>query len=251
MTGLLRDLRYTLRQLHKSRGFTAAASITLALGIGANTAMFSVVNGVLLRALPYPSAGRIVAINTSWPQQAKIIPRVTGPDIVDVRSGADVFDHLSFYYGGEVGVQLPTHAEFVGTMWATPEFFSVFGITPSYGRFFQKDDAKRSVVVSLAFAMRNFGSGPGALGQTLHIEGVEYDIVGVVPASFHFPDQTQVWPAIPNEPEAAWSHRTAFNYHAVASLKPGTSVQTADAELRTIGARLQKAYPDENKDKTF
>jgi hypothetical protein len=182
--------------------------------------MFSVVDGVLLRALPYPNAGRIVAINTSWPQKAKTIPRVTGPDIVDVRSGADVFDHLRSYYGGEVGVQLPNHAEFVGTMWVTPDFFSVFGTTPAYGRFFQEDDAKRSAVVSLAFATRNFATGPGALGKALHIEGVEYDIVGVLPASFHFPDQTQVWPAIPNEPEAAWSNRTAFNYHAVASLKP-------------------------------
>ena len=251
MTELLRNVHYAVRQVHNSRGFTAVVVVTLALGIGATTAMFSVVDGVLLRTLPYPNAGRIVAINTSWPQKAKTIPRVTGPDIVDVRSGADVFDHLSFYYGGNLGVQLANHAEFVGTMWATPDFFSVFGVAPAYGRFFRDDDGKRSAVVSLAFAMRNFGSGPGALGKALHIEGVEYDVVGVLPSSFHFPDQTQVWPAIPNEPEAVWSHRTAFNYHAIASLKPGASLQTADAELRTIGARLQKAYPEENKDKTF
>lgn len=88
MTGLLHNLRYAVRQLRNNRGFTAAATVALALGIGANTAMFSVVDGVLLRALPYPNGGRIVAINTSWPQKAKTISRVTGPDIVDVRSGA-------------------------------------------------------------------------------------------------------------------------------------------------------------------
>jgi hypothetical protein len=93
------------------------------VGTGATTAMFCVVDGVLLRALPYPNAGRIVTINTSLPQKPKTIPRVTGPDIVDVRSGADVFDHLSFYYGANLGVQMPNHAEFVGTMWATPDSF--------------------------------------------------------------------------------------------------------------------------------
>src|SRR5512140_3242061 len=120
----MRNVTYAFRTLKNNPGFAIVAVLTLALAVGANTAMFSVVDGVLLRPLPYRNAGRIVAVNTSWPQRGKTIPRVTGPDILDVRASAQAFENLAFYYGGEVGVQLQNHAAFTGTMWTAPEFFS-------------------------------------------------------------------------------------------------------------------------------
>jgi putative ABC transport system permease protein len=247
---MLHELRYALRTLKNNPSFGAIAILTLALGIGANTAMFSVVNGVLLQPLDYPNASRIVQLNTSYPQKRRSFPRVTGPDFVDIRSAASVLEQVSFYFGGEMGVQLANHAEFVGTYLVTPNFFPVFGVVPTYGRGFEEKDAQRGAIVSLPFAQRNFGSGVAALGQTLHMEGVAYEIVGVMPAQFGFPDsEAHVWLAASPQPEN--TERTAYNYHALALLKPGTSLEATNAQLGTIGAHLQTAFPDSNKDKTF
>src|SRR4051812_9600888 len=143
---MFHELRYALRTLKNNLSFAIVAVWTLALGIGANTAMFSVVNGVLLRPLDYPNASRIVQLNTSFAQQRRSIPRVTGPDIVDIRdlsSGASAFEQISFYFGGEMGVQMIDHAEFVGIYLVTPNFFSVFGVAPLFGRPFDVNDPQR------------------------------------------------------------------------------------------------------------
>ncbi len=245
----MHELRYAVRALKNNPGFATIAILTLALGVGANTAMFSVVNGVLLRPLDYPNAARIAQLNTSYPQRGRKFPRTTGPDIVDIRSGAAAIEQLSFYQGGEMGVQLADHAEFVGTGFVTPNFFSVFGTATLFGRTFDPKDEKRAAVVSLPFAQRNFGSGPAALGQKLHVEGVALDIVGVVPATFRFPRAAQVWVAFSPQPESM--QRTAYNYQAVALVRADSSLDAANAQLQTLGARLEAAYPNENKGKTF
>src|SRR5438067_1433604 len=214
---MVQELRYALRALKHNPSFAAIAVLTLALGIGANTAMFSVVNGVLLRPLDYPNASRIVQLNTS--QRGRVFARLTGPDVVDIRADASALEQVSVYYGGEMGVQMADHAEFAGTYLVTPNFFSVFGVAPAFGRAFEADDAQRGTIVSLPFAQRNFGSGSAALGHTLRMEGVAYEIVGVVPARFSFPRDAQVWLAAPPRP---WSmERTAFNFRAVALMRPG------------------------------
>ncbi|HLW55120.1 MAG TPA: ABC transporter permease [Candidatus Angelobacter sp.] len=254
---MLHEFRYALRTLKNSPAFTAVAMLTLALGIGANTTMFSVVNGVLLRQLDYPNASRIVQLNTSFLDESRSIPRLTGPDLVDIRAGASDFEQLSFYYGGEMGVQLADHAEFVGTYFVAPNFFAVFGLAPAFGcgfesREFQGNDVPRGAVVSLPFAQRNFGSGAGALGQTLHMEGEAYTIVGVAPGSFRFPREAQVWLATSPQPGKPWGvERTAYNYRVIALLRPGASLDAANMQLGTIGLRLQKAFPDSNKKKSF
>jgi predicted permease len=246
---MLHELRYALRTLKNNRSYAAVAVLTLTLGIGANTAMFSVVNGVLLRPLDYPNAAGIVQLNTFYPQKGRSFPRVTGPDVVDIRSSASGLEQVSFYFGGEMGVQMASHAEFVGTYLVTPNFFAVFGVSPVFGRGFEPRDAQRGAIVSLPFAQRNFGSDAGALGKTLHMEGVAYQIIGVVPASFRFPREAQVWLATSPQPESM--ERTAYNYRAVALLSPGTSVDASNTQLQTIGGRLQAAFPDANKGKTF
>jgi len=249
---MLHELRYALRTLRNNPSFSTIAVLTLALGIGANTAMFSVVNGVLLRPLDYPNASRIVQLKTSDLKKGRSFPRLSGPDFADIRSGASALEQVNFYYGGEAGVQMADHAEFVSTYIVTPGFFEVFGVAPAFGRGFAINDAKRAAIVGLPFAQRNFGSGAGALRQTLHMEGVAYEVVGVVPATFRFPRDAQVWLATSAQPETPWGvSRTAYNYRTLALLKQGTSLDEANTQLQTIGARLQTAYPDANKDKSF
>ena len=250
MISVLHHVRLALRALAKSPSFAVIAVLTLAVGIGATTAMFTVVEGVLLRPLNYPNASRIVQLNTS--RQGRTFPRVTGPDLVDITAAASEFERVSFYYGGEMGVQLATHADFAGTYLVSPQFLSVFGAAPAFGRDFSDEDASRSAVVSMGFAERNFGTAAAALTQTLHVEGVAYQIVGVMPAGFGFPADAQVWLATSPQPGAPWGvSRTAYNYRVVATLAPRTTIDAANSELRTIGSRLEIAYPDANRAKTF
>ena len=248
---MFHELRYALRMLRNNPAFTAVAVLTLALGIGVNTAMFSVLNGALLQPLDYPNAGRIAQLNTSYPRKGRSFARMTGPDLVDIRAGASALEQVSFYFGGAMGVQMADHAEFVGTYLVTPNFFSIFGVAPVFGRGFETNDPRHGAIVSLRFAQRNFGSGAAALGQTLHMEAVAYEIVGIVPATFRFPrsSEAQVWLATSPQPESM--ERTAYNYQAVALVRSGTSLDAANTQLHTIGSRLEAVFPDTNKEKTF
>ncbi|HEU5451048.1 MAG TPA: ABC transporter permease [Terriglobales bacterium] len=243
------EVRYAVRTLRNNPGFAAIAVLTLALGIGANTAMFSVVHGVLLRPLDYPNASRIVALQTAWPQRNKTTWRATGGDLVDLRAQAGDLEQLAFYQGGMLGVQLASHAEFVGTYLVTPNFLSIFGQAPVAGRLLEDGDVRRGAVVGMPFAVRNFGSAAGALGKTLHMDAVAYEIVGVLPAGFSFPPEAQLWLAYSPQPQNL--NRTAFNYRAIGLLKSGVSLDAANAQLRTVGSRLESQYQDSNRGKTF
>jgi putative ABC transport system permease protein len=249
MSNFLQDLRYGLRTLAKSPGFATIAIVTLALGIGATTAMFTVVDGVLLKPLRYRDADRIVALLTVFTNRGRAIPRTTGGDYIDIRADRSTFESIASYYGGEVGVQVANRAEFVGATLANTEFMNVFGAVPLYGRLFNADDAQRSAIVSLPFATRNFGSGESAIGRPLHLEDRTHTIVGVVPASFQFPERTEVWVASARDPEIL--ERTAYNYRVVAKLRERVSIEAANARLATLGAQLAAAYPNSNRNKSF
>ncbi len=249
METLLQDLRYAARQLWKHPAFTVTAVLTLALGIGANTAIFTVVQSILLASLPYPDAGRIVALNTNWTDSGHTSHRVTGPDAADVRSQAHSLDILSMYQGGSEGVQLRDHAVFTEVMAVELNFPRVFGLTPVAGRVFSDSDTHHETLVSERFARDNFGSAQAALGQTMTVEAQPSQIIGVLPSAFNFPEKTQVWVAYPILQGEALGNRTAFNYKAVAKLRSGVSAEAAGAELSAISHRLQAAYPDANKNK--
>ncbi len=249
MRNVVDELRYAVRQLRKSPAFAFTAVLTLALGIGANTAIFTVVQSLLLKPLEYPEADRIVALNTRWEQKAHIIPRMTGPDLVDIRDQAKSVQAIGFYEGGELGVQLRDHATFVGVSGVNAGFAHVFQIQPEAGRWFTDAEAKHAAVVNATFARNNFGGAEAAVGQIVKVEGQPLEIVGVVPSSFDFPNHTQVWMDYPAAPES--TSRTAFNYRAVARLGGGVPLQAAQAELAGIGKRLQAAYPKDNEDKSF
>lgn len=251
MTGLLQDLRYAWRQLRKSPGFTAVAVLTLALGIGANAVVLAAVQSVLIAPLPYRDADRIIALNTQFTNEGRSINRVTGADLMDIEAQSKSFEQVAYYFGGEMGVQLPDHAAFTGVQGATANFANVFGVTPVAGRLFNDSEATHSALINANFARDNFGSVEAAVGKSLSVEGTTYDIVGVLPGEFSFPKGTQVWMGVSDTPEAEWSHRTSYNFRSVAKVKAGVSMTAAQSELNTIGDRLRIAYPADNKNKAF
>ena len=246
---LLNDLRYASRTLRRQPGFTAAVVLLLALGIGATTAIFTVVDGLVLKPLRYPASQRIVAVQTRFTASGRLTPRTTGGDLEDLRRTTDIFEAFSYYHGGEVGVQTEAGAEFVGAYRVDPDFFHVFSIAPVAGRPFAPDDAGRAAVVSVSFAARHYGSSTAALGRTIKLDGVAYEVVGVMPSYLQFPRLAQVWAAdafIPSN-----RNRTGYNYYSVAKLRNDVSVDMAGTRLGALAGRLAETFPDSNRDKTF
>jgi predicted permease len=235
--------------LRRDPTFATIAILTLSLGIGATTAVFTVVDAVVLRSLGYPDADRIVAVNTRFTDESRSIWRMTGGDLEDLRADRDWFEAFSFSGGGGAGVQLAKSAEFAPVYLVDTEMFRVFSIAPVAGRTFVGSDAGVAAVVGLELAQRNFGSAAEAIGQKIGIDGRWLEIVGVVPKSFDFPSQAQVWVAGAPVPENR--NRSSYNYRVVAKLKPGLSLAAANARLRVIGERLAGSFPDDNRDKTF
>jgi putative ABC transport system permease protein len=244
---MLDDLKYALRQLRKSPAFAVTAILTLALAIGANTAIFTVVYSVVIAPLHYTGADRIVAVDTRT--GAHTGTRITGGDFTDIRTQSRSLDAISYYQAYETGVQLADHAAFSNIALVNSSFARVFSITPIAGRWFTDADALQSAAVSAGFAQQNYGSIAAALNQTIHIENIPLRIVAVLPAGFDFPEKASVWAAAPLLPESM--ERTAYNYRAVARLKRGVSIAQTNAELDSIGARIAQAYPGSSKDKSF
>jgi predicted permease len=251
-----RDLRHAARSLRRSPTFTVVAVLTLAVGIGAVTALFSVLDGVVLKPLAFPDSDRIVSVANrygdltgSLASGQRQTPLLTGGDAIDIAAERGIFDAFAHYHGGEVGVQLADRAVFVGVQFVHPDFFRVFGIAPVAGRPFNVDDAERSVVVSEGFASRNFGSAVGALDQSVFIEDHTYLVVGVMPSTMRFPERTEVWAAAAVLPKNR--NRSGHNYRAVGRLASGMSIEEADARLDALAGRLAAAFPVTNHDKTF
>lgn len=243
------DLKLAFRSLAKHRGFALMATVTLALGVGACTSIFSVFEGVLLAPLPYADAQQIVSLTTRWLDTGRASQRVTGGDLVDLNKRSDLFSAISSYAGGEMGVQMRGKAEFSGVFFVNDGFFRIFGVQPVAGRLFRTEDATRAAVVSEGFARRQFGSAGRAVGQTLRVENAAYEIAGVAPDAMRFPDRADIWicgPAVP-----ANLNRTAFNYKAIAKLRPDVSRERAQAGLTALAANLAREYPQSNRTKTF
>ncbi len=244
---LFTDFRFAWRQLRKHPLFTATATLTLALGIGANVAIFTVVQSVLLAPLPYPDAGRLAVLETRWTDSGHTTRGVTGPDAADIRDQAHRLAAVSLYHGGTIGVQLADHSVYTTVSLVDANFARVFELKPIAGALFAGGAAHHAALVGEQFARDHFGGAEAAVGQTMHVENEALQIAGVLPASFDFPAGTQVWEAAPSQPESI--ARTAFNYRAVVRLQPDVSFQNARTELDGISQRLEKAYPEENRNK--
>lgn len=260
MESLLQDLRYGLRMLRKSPGFTLVAVVTLALGIGANSALFSVVNAVLLRPLPFKDSGRLVAVRTTNQGQSLLgSGPASYPDFADWRQQSTSFDALCVWDpkdytltgGGE-----PVHLNGIMASW---NLIQMLGIDPVQGRLFtqQEDEPGASgftAVLSYQLWQSRFGGDPKIVGQSIVMDGRAYTVVGVAPPRFTFPvgasDPTDVWTtiamaktAIP--PDKPYSENRGMHWLRVTGrLKPGTSIRTANTELNVIQSRINKQFSE-------
>ncbi len=244
---IMKDLRYALRMLRRKPGFTAVAVLTLALGIGGNTAIFSVVNAVLLRALPYTDSDRLVSIYESLPQGGT--GSVSVPNLFDWRAQADAFTGIAAYQYGDFNLQeeqQPVRA--IGAN-VTADFFDVLGATPQHGRAFLEGEDKaghdRVVVLSDRLWRRNYGADPGLVGRDILLGGEKYQVVGVMPPAVQFPAASvELWvPLVFSEQRLA--NRGSHAYNVLARLKPGVSFEQAQAQMSTIGRVLEQQYSEQ------
>jgi predicted permease len=256
MTGLLQDLRYSARQLRKSVGFSVVAVITLALAIGANTAVFSVVDQVLLHPLPYPDSGRIVKVSQTF--EGLPTYDASPANYLDWVSENQVFAEMAASRGWQGSLSVGDRPDRVKGTMATPSFFHLFGIEPIVGRGLEASDAQPGndhvVVLGYGLWQRYFAADRAIVGRDIRLNGEQYAIVGVMPPNFSPDDYGELWlpspwgvpthPLVPDQDPRQFRGR---NYLDVwARLKPGVTVQQARAELDTIGRRLEKQYPDSN-----
>jgi predicted permease len=256
------DFRYALRGLTKSRGFALGVGAVLALAIGATTAIFSVINTVLLHPLPYPDAERIVSIETRFTNTSQSSQMVSTPDFLDWQAQNDVFDRMAaFLSAADYGVQVNGRAFFANPKYVSADFFSVFGQTASAGRLLNAQDVPTAgadgttAVLAHSLAVTYFGSAEAAIGKTLTLVGGPLEIIGVAAEGFHYPRGADLWVPFNPEPRPGvpdamiQDQRANMAYEAVGKLKPGVPFARAEAQLRTIGDNLARQYT-QNRAKT-
>ena len=247
MSSGLHDLRYAGRALLKSPGFTTVAVLTLALGIGANTAIFSVVNGVLLKPLPFHEAERLVQV---FEVTRGGLGTASPPNFTDWRADNTVFREMGAYtatagvLGGSGDPQRIAGAAVTGG------FFPVLAEAPTIGRAITETDAVvgqgRVVVLGHALWQRRFGGDPGITGRTVQLDGGDYTVIGVMPAGFEYPAGAEMWVPLAFTEEDLATQRGAHYLDVIARLAPGTTVERASSEMTAIADLLEARYPDSN-----
>jgi putative ABC transport system permease protein len=248
---LWQDVRFALRQLRKNPGFTAIAVSTLALGIGANSAMFSVVDAVLLRPLPYRNASRAVELFESRPRENELKVPVAPGDFYEWRDKAKSFEQLAAVDENISNLTGAGEPQRVSGADVSPGFFEVFGTQAMLGRTLLIDDEKkgsnRVAVVSNGFWQRQLGGDASAIGRTLSLDGDSYSIVGVLPPDFKFPFAAQSDIYLPlSLPEKDHDNHGAHYLAVVGLLRPGVTQKQAQAEMDLLARRMEKEYPDVN-----
>jgi predicted permease len=244
MSGFAQDLRYAFRLLRRAPGFAAAAVLTLALGVGANTAMFSVVHAVMLRPLPYPAPERLLRIRGGS----------SAPDIQDWRAQAATLDGIAGYRFHFLDLTGGGAADRVDGALVTGELFRVFAGRALHGRLIDERDDRpggpKVVVLGHRFWRDRLGGDPAAVGRTVRFSTGEYQVIGVMPRDFRLPGVENDF-YVPLRPESAEeaAARGAHSLFAVARLRAGQTLAEAQAEMDTVAARLAAAYPEENKDR--
>lgn len=253
-----RDIRYALRQLRKAPAFFAAAVITLGLGVGVNTAVFAVVNAVLLRPLPYPQAEQLVSVEECDNRGGPHPDNISYPNFFDFRSGNKVFDHLVAYRDSEFvlsGEEQATHLDGEIVSW---DLFQMLRVEPELGRGFLPEEEKAGthvVVLSHDLWQSHFGGNKNIVGKLITIDGDRFTVVGVAPPRFRFPadDSTiQIWTTVAQDAVAAkysplTTQRGARANLMMGRLKAGVNIDAAHAQMDQIAAALAKQYPDDNK----
>jgi predicted permease len=256
MRSLVDDLRYAIRQMFKSPGFAAVAVITLALGIGANTAVFSVIDAVVLRPLPYNNPERLISAQSAGTQdpQAK---SVSYPDFFDFRAQNRTLEHLVSYHDNAftlTGLARPTRVDGEIVSW---DLLPTLGVNPELGRGFTADEEKqgtRVVLISHALWVEQFGADQSILGRSIKLSGDSYNVIGVMPASFRFPvtaPENGIWTTLAVDDDPTDSHpmtknRGAHFLSTIGRIKPGFTLAQVDQDLKNVAGNLAKQYPKSN-----
>ena len=250
LEALFRDARFGLRMLLKTPGFTVVAVATLGLSIGANTAIFSLVNGVLLRPLPFPDAERIIYIEGKNPAAGISESNVSYLDFTDWSQQTDLFASTAAYWTGEAHLGADGgEPERVPRAGVTTGFFSVLGVQPALGRTFVPEDDKgwpqTVAIISHGLWKRRFGSDPAIVGKQVQMSSMPLTIIGVTPPGFEYPEQTQIW--VPSAVNLSLEPRDNRVWSAIARLNPGVDLKQAQTRLSAINARLDKQFHETNK----
>ncbi len=262
---MLTDIRYGLRQLVKNPAFTLIAVLTLALGIGANTAIFSVVNAVLLKPLPFPNPDQLIAVgmnNTRVKEKQAELDSLSYPDFFDFREQNRTLANLAVYRDRAFAITSQEGATSVRGVKSSAEFFDVLGIKPIIGRTFAREDEQSGggpggfkVIISHDSWQKQFGGDANVLGRTVELDRRLHTVVGVLPADFKFPIRTEpvdFYVTIADDATTAdgskpqTEQRGSHSLEAIARMKPGVSVTQAWSDLSTIAASLEKQFPDTN-----
>ncbi len=250
MDSLIQDVRYAIRQLTRSPGFTAVAVLTLALGLGANTAIFSLVHGVLLRPLPYPEPERLAMVWLNNPGEGIDKDVTSFPHFADWRQQARSFDQLVAYSGGGFILTGRGEPEQLRGARVAAGFFPMLGVPAIHGRGLldEENQPGREKVVVLGHGLwqRRFGGDPAIVGQAVSLSGATYTVVGVMPRGFQFPEEAELWtPLAPVGPyEQFLAARGSLWLSVTGRLKPGVPLPAAQAEMDTVASAINKAYPD-------
>jgi predicted permease len=255
-----RDVRYALRQLRGAPAFTFAAVLTLAIGIGANTAVFAVVDAVVLRPLPYPDPNRLISVESWETAHGAAHPETLSyPNFFDLRGGNRVFEHLVCYRDDEMSLALPTGAIHVDAEIVSWDLFDLLRVPPELGRGFLPDEEKPGThvaVLSHELWQTHFAADPGIVGRTVTISGKPFTIVGIAPAGFHFPpdslSSTKLWTTLAEDGVTSQGHplatqRGARVLRALGRLKEGVTLEQARAGMDSVAAALALQYPEENR----
>ena len=255
METLLQDLRYAFRMLIKKPGFTVVAVLTLALGIGANTAIFSVINGVMLRVLPYRDAERLAVLwetNTRSGQEPNLRNEVALGNFLDWREQTEAFDEIGALYYTSLNMTGADEPERIQSAIVTVNLFDTLGVQPANGRSFYPEEEKvgspRVVVVSHGLWQRRFGGDPNLVGKTLTLNGNPTTVVGIMPAGFElqFPTNWQVEMWVPLRINPASASRSSHYLYVLGRLKTDVPIERAHTEMTAIAARLEEKYPETN-----
>ena len=249
MSSLFQDLRYGIRMLSKSPGFATVAILTLALGIGANTAIFSIVDPLIIRPLPFQNLDRLVKVWETIPSQGVDRNEAAVANFTDWRDQNHVFEHLGAYawWNANVsGIEVP---ERVQGFLVSPDLFAALGVTPVLGRTFLPEEEKpgkdHEVMLSYGYWQLRFAGDPRIIGKTLTLNAISRTVVGVMPANFNFPPGGEVWAPFAIDPKERQARQSHFLL-VVGRLKPGVTREHAQAEMNTIANRLEQQYPKTN-----
>lgn len=260
MESLLRDIRYGFRQIRKSPGFSAAAVMTLALGIGATTAIFSLVHAVLLRPLAFPEQDRLMWLSQQNHALPGVVPEALSyPDYFDWRAQNHSFSGIASYAGGGVTLNLNSGAQRLEAQMVSSNFFQVLGVSPVLGRDFREEEenaGNHAAMLSYTLWRSTFGAAQDIAGKTVRMDDKTYVIAGVMPPGFQFPLQgpaPELWISLASDADGATpttSQRGLNMLGVIGRLKPGVTQEQAKADLSVIAGNLARQYPADNKQYT-